>query len=111
MRGTPRGTPFTSPNPGITPAYAGNTFFLDPPAKIAWDHPRICGEHAAMKGILLNVWGSPPHMRGTHQKANPNYGVSRITPAYAGNTLCYDLDLNLDEDHPRICGEHSFARR
>ena len=47
-------------------------------------------------------------MRGTHNiddKLNVQY---RIIPAYAGNTF-RSAELGFGaQDHPRLCGEHSF---
>ena len=35
--------------PGIIPAYAGNTTDLGTYWPMAWDHPRVCGEHKTLK--------------------------------------------------------------
>ena len=29
----------------------------------------------------------------------------RITPAYAGKRLCVAAERNIQQDHPRLCGE------
>ena len=34
--------------------------------------------------------------------------VTRIIPAYAGSTLLGLMDISATQDHPRVCGEHSF---
>ena len=45
MRGTRGGAAAEVAKYGITPAYAGNTFFVSRFAALSWDHPRVCGEH------------------------------------------------------------------
>ena len=49
---------------GITPAYAGKSFFDDPPKSLFEDHPRLCGEKANLLGVTTDYLGSPPPMRG-----------------------------------------------
>ena len=71
----------------ITPAYAGNTFLHGLLPKPVWDHPRIRGEHVAHFGSRKGFEGSPPHTRGTLMQSRISRSTSRITPAYAGNTL------------------------
>ena len=53
--------------------------------------------------------GSPPPTRGTPNTL-PSAGLqSRITPAYAGNTLNVLDCTALLWDHPRLRGEHLFC--
>ena len=33
--------------------------------------------------------------------------AERITPAYAGKSICMFLCRNVGQDHPRLCGEKS----
>ena len=65
MRGTRRLHRRIRHDPGIIPAYAGNT--ADIPACFVedGDHPRICGEHRVWMGGGGGEIGSSPHMRGT----------------------------------------------
>ena len=72
----------------IIPAYAGSTLRIDPRDSGCWDHPRIRGEHAALRSILRMSPGSSPHTRGA-----PHHGVP------PGDD---------QRDHPRIRGEHSW---
>ena len=53
---------------GIIPAYAGSTERPRSREAIAWDHPRIRGEH--LKEITIERWnqGSSPHTRGAPKK-------------------------------------------
>ena len=69
----------------ITPAHAGNSFFLYHYIKFSKDHPRTCGEQ--LPDLLQKIaWrGSPPHMRGTDYSDENIQSVQGITPAHAGN--------------------------
>ena len=44
-------------------------------------------------------------MRGKVIKIADFYGVSRITPAYAGKSLRFLTRNQHFQDHPRLCGE------
>ena len=91
-RGAPRIPPRSPPPRGIIPAYAGSTHTrmsrlrADPPFSAEPDHPRIRGEHMALRNRRWNVAGSSPHTRGAR-----NRGSSSRSPVW---------------DHPRIRGEH-----
>ena len=45
VRGTPQYPKRREPLDRITPACAGNTYFLNPCFERLQDHPRMCGEH------------------------------------------------------------------
>ena len=70
----------------IIPAYAGNTFIVGLVRFMAWDHPRVCGEHATSLLAARFEWGSSPRMRGTQAVIVSDYIHLGIIPAYAGNT-------------------------
>ena len=53
--------------------------------------------------------GSPPPTRGTLKINTLIDEFTRITPAYAGNTLFLSLKNFLIEDHPRLRGEHNHV--
>ena len=93
-------------NLGITPAYTGNTDFFNYLECNPWDHPRIHGEHSYQSYYLYVPQGSPPHTRGTLLPINEKIVDCRITPAYTGNTESPFGSCGLNEDHPRIHGEH-----
>ena len=93
----------------ITPAYAGNTYRSKFEDRRGGDHPRIRGEHPIRKSVYQSPLGSPPHTRGTLQQLIAFSISSRITPAYAGNTLGPFAILETRRDHPRIRGEHASA--
>ena len=45
-------------------------------------------------------------MRGIRIYHVTDWELKRITPVYAGNTLCVLAVLPLVWDHPRLCGEY-----
>ena len=109
MRGTPVHVLFGVHDRGIIPAYAGNTGFAETVQMSLGDHPRVCGEHALLRCVLLNATGSSPRMRGTRCTQQQILLCHGIIPAYAGNTLSLmGVDCRL-RDHPRVCGEHGRA--
>ena len=65
MRGTPSGHIQTDTRLGIIPAYAGNTISHGVRYAGLRDHPRVCGEHAAVRRCMDRSGGSSPRMRGT----------------------------------------------
>ena len=94
---------------GIIPAYAGSTEHPHGCLREVRDHPRVCGEHAAIVLASLPSSGSSPRMRGAPQ---PQYQLpwsAGIIPAYAGSTTRHPLSNFQRRDHPRVCGEHSGA--
>ena len=70
---------------GITPACAGKSNLFVFRRIEPKDHPRVCGEKAAILRAVCVPIGSPPRMRG---KAG-EYGSQTHRP----------------QDHPRVCGE------
>ena len=91
---------------GIIPAHAGNTGHSVHPFPSLRDHPRACGEHAAVPLSLVGIMGSSPRMRGTPVRRRPDNGRARIIPAHAGNTRASWRTWCAAGDHPRACGEH-----
>ena len=47
-------------------------------------------------------------MRGTRFGCRRPHLHAGIIPAYAGNTLTYVRSDKYSQDHPRVCGEHSY---
>ena len=70
-----------------------------------WDHPRVCGEKAAIKIASARQEGSPPRMRGKEADLYVRDLHRRITPAYAGKSICKARAYCWEADHPRVCGE------
>ena len=54
---------------GITPAYAGKSFDFMRLNAAYQDHPRLCGEKAAIVFLLVVYPGSPPPMRGKAERS------------------------------------------
>ena len=93
--------------PGIIPAYAGNTGSRSTMPPTFWDHPRVCGEHIPHDVNHGASKGSSPRMRGTQMKLDFNSKDGGIIPAYAGNTSMLYFAHKSQQDHPRVCGEHT----
>ena len=51
---------------GIIPACAGSTAPSSISPEVAWDHPRMCGEHNCDEPVNGYQQGSSPHVRGAH---------------------------------------------
>ena len=88
MRGTLRREWRVAFEPGIIPAYAGNTCSCNAFFSFVRDHPRVCGEH-------------PVRVLARSE-------TSGIIPAYAGNTTIAPIGWAKVWDHPRVCGEHEM---
>ena len=107
-RGAPARNRALQPVPGIIPAYAGSTSRRSRRRRRPRDHPRIRGEHAQGGIGKLKQGGSSPHTRGARKASLAGWVSSRIIPAYAGSTYCWEDPTDTDRDHPRIRGEHPF---
>ena len=89
MRGKPENNDRTKTLPGITPAYAGKTYYRHDHRRHQWDHPRVCGENCQKPYHAETELGSPPRMRGKLNADARRVELVRITTAYAGKTLCW----------------------
>ena len=90
----------------ITPACAGKTvviFGLEPPPE---DHPRVCGENIPHQLRPACAGGSPPRVRGKRRSMTLRMWRAGITPACAGKTYEGIRHTDVEEDHPRVCGEN-----
>ena len=96
--------------PGIIPAYAGSTPRAGAAARSRRDHPRIRGEHALYDNVFAKLSGSSPHTRGALHVPLELPGLPGIIPAYAGSTTWRCRYRRACRDHPRIRGEHMFAK-
>ena len=76
---------------------------------MAWDHPRMCGEHLRRSTGIVRTLGSSPHVRGTRSGEAPHESPNGIIPACAGNTRITSAMTSKTRDHPRMCGEHKGA--
>ena len=93
---------------GITPAYAGNTFYWCVCFVLVKDHPRVCGKYIIAFVMVFCASGSPPRMREIPVLLLANAFCSGITPAYAGNTISNINQIIKFRDHPRVCGKYIY---
>ena len=89
----------------ITPAYAGKSYICKCLKATDEDHPRLRGEKIHASLDISNEAGSPPLTRGKAIMALYFSRISRITPAYAGKSICLAVSTRNKEDHPRLRGE------
>ena len=94
---------------GITPAHAGKSCPVRSTYPARRDHPRPCGEKAAIRSTRWLCWGSPPPMRGKGRHPLHKVVVLGITPAHAGKSIARNRCPVCSWDHPRPCGEKSYA--
>ena len=66
----------------------------------------MCGENASRFVSSALIRGSPPRVRGKHNKLDAISDYSRITPACAGKTILRHYANKSKKDHPRVCGEN-----
>ena len=89
----------------ITPAYAGKSITSDLSTVHGKDHPRLCGEKEELQNAKETKEGSPPPMRGKGCRTQNAAGQPGITPAYAGKRHPLFHSPEVEQDHPRLCGE------
>ena len=94
---------------GITPAWAGKSFFRVDVHEIPGDHPRMGGEKPARRRAFKRPTGSPPHGRGKDRQLLPVHPGPGITPAWAGKSATSVRTRATKRDHPRVGGEKSAA--
>ena len=74
------------------------------------DHPRAGGEkNKELEGVWLPM-GSPPRGRGKGRRVVDHHPLPRITPAWAGKSICLALPITAPRDHPRMGGEKARDR-
>ena len=71
---------------GITPACAGKRSSKKQTRAMKWDHPRVCGEKPAGRGMRTSSGGSPPRVRGKVEWRYFLAAHTGITPACAGKS-------------------------
>ena len=89
----------------VSPAYAGKRRTIPRRRSAAPDHPRVCGEKLYPICSSIDLWGSPPRMRGKDTTEAISRALSGITPAYAGKSVLFATRIAPKKDHPRVCGE------
>ena len=109
MRGKPVCTGRNFPPYWITPAGAGKTAKCKADSRPPKDHPRRCGENSLNEADCSDAPGSPPQVRGKPSRRLTVSRSSWITPAGAGKTRSQRTRRRSRWDHPRRCGENSYA--
>ena len=94
----------------ITPAYAGKSKAGFRSYGKGKDHPRLCGEKSGSEIISYTDPGSPPPMRGKEGEKSDENPKEGITPAYAGKRNLNFNNVEVDGDHPRLCGEKILSK-
>ena len=100
MRGKEYGNLLVLPGDGITPAYAGKSFFRCHISYLHKDHPRLCGEKVDFHKFIFHKLGSPPPMRGKVFRCGQKFASLRITPAYAGKSPMAGRKMREKEGSP-----------
>ena len=73
------------------------------------DHPRVRGEHIATHLPVTDETGSSPRARGARGATAQDPPGAGIIPACAGSTDAEVLISAVEEDHPRVRGEHGAS--
>ena len=90
---------------GITPAWAGKSFYQNGGRAGRWDHPRVGGEKKLGTFHLSLSSGSPPRGRGKVCDIAVFTFFAGITPAWAGKSATSEKARATRQDHPRVGGE------
>ena len=69
----------------------------------------MCGENRRAALTYRPGEGSPPRVRGKRISISKMIAQGGITPACAGKTGNIFGLKELNEDHPRVCGENGAA--
>ena len=91
---------------GLTPACAGKTRPACRPGSCRTAHPRVCGENPSVSATALNMFGSPPRVRGKRHLVPDLDADPGLTPACAGKTSSPPTTSPPRAAHPRVCGEN-----
>ena len=104
-RGKANVSPDNKPISRITPAWAGKSHEIAPVQLLTGDHPRVGGEKFRQRPLETRRLGSPPRGRGKGGDTLTADCILRITPAWAGKSAWFQIDVIDKEDHPRVGGE------
>ena len=92
--------------PGLIPAHAGSTGYVQLPDAQPWAHPRSRGEHSLASSAAIAACGSSPLTRGAPCLAFQLFARGRLIPAHAGSTVYLAGATAPGGAHPRSRGEH-----
>ena len=96
---------------GLIPACAGKTEPGQLRGPFSRAHPRVCGENFNLFSNSTHNDGSSPRVRGKPHLAHPTGSRLGLIPACAGKTRYRLPRRQLDEAHPRVCGENARVSR
>ena len=88
------------------PAYAGKTIIHTVQRRVRREHPRVCGENAAVAIHGFGAIGTSPRMRGKQTVTGDAAAATGNIPAYAGKTQKVLSAPRQPPEHPRVCGEN-----
>ncbi len=94
----------------IIPGFARSTRKPKSQSSCDQDHSRVRGKHALPCTNGSGDLGSSPRSRGalgTEHRLGSGRG---IIPAFAGSTPAHPAGTRRSPDHPRVRGEHAYAR-
>ena len=105
MWGTRCSTPGTALPLRFIPTHVGNS----PPSSGTSTrrpvHPHTCGELGSPRNLRATVFGSSPHMWGTHAHPAQSVRIDRFIPTHVGNSADFMRETGLTTVHPHTCGE------
>ena len=93
----------------LIPACAGKTRPGRTYSENPWAHPRVCGENAKVRTVIIRGLGSSPRVRGKRPGSPPGGLHRRLIPACAGKTKMSILTARQPRAHPRVCGENATS--
>ena len=106
VRGKPRRRPRNRVPPGLIPARAGKTSWMEPPLPQRRAHPRACGENEPLPAPACVHRGSSPRVRGKPGPGLQEAARRGLIPARAGKTFHVQRLRRRVAAHPRACGEN-----
>ena len=104
VRGRPYVLPGAGAATGLIPAGAGQTGAYARGGILPGAHPRRCGADSVRPGLLVEVGGSSPQVRGRRSWRAARWPRWRLIPAGAGQTRRAGYRRCRRWAHPRRCG-------
>ena len=111
VRGKPGNTCTGATPRGLIPACAGKTSTPSAAARRRPAHPRVCGENPGGRCRVLPGDGSSPRVRGKRASMAARRRSRGLIPACAGKTPVINVDVDVAQAHPRVCGENRWWAR
>ncbi len=111
VRGARRGVLARGQPTGVIPACTGSTSLRMGVLPGTRGHPRMYGEHRAVKDRERLHRGSSPHVRGALGEPADRVLQVGVIPACTGSTRPPPPRRTRSRGHPRMYGEHSYQER